>query len=104
MDFYQGAELKAWNGFGNVYCVGHRAWMTEERVPGSIGLADWRLRWKSDADSIEADPVDYDPQQWRLLPSSAGYRAGPDGRDLGADVSRIGTIKSTDKAVSTTAP
>src|SRR5262249_2999034 len=36
------------------------------------------------------DPVEMDPRQWALLPTSPGYQAGPQGRDLGADVSRIG--------------
>jgi hypothetical protein len=34
-------------------------------------------------------PFDFDPAQWRLLPGSPGYRAGPGGNDFGADVSRV---------------
>ncbi len=87
-----GVDLTGWTGVGNVYRVGHRTWAAQDGWPGTIGLADWQLRWKSDKDSIEADPVDYVPQQWRLLPSGPGYQAGPNGQDLGADVSRIAII------------
>lgn len=89
---HEGTRVTRWTGAGNVYRVGHRVWLTEPAKPGAIGLADWKRLWNSDADSIEADPVDYAPQQWKLLPGSPGYRAGPDGQDLGADISRIATI------------
>ncbi|MDB5334611.1 MAG: hypothetical protein JWN70_230 [Planctomycetaceae bacterium] len=89
----EGIRVGGWTGAGNLYRVGHRPWITVLGRPVNIGLTDWKLRWKSDADSVEADPVDYDPQQWRLLPSSPGYQAGPNGQDLGADVNRIGTIQ-----------
>lgn len=89
---HEGTRITKWSGKGNLYRVGHRSWLTEGHKRGAIGLADWKRYWNSDVDSVEADPVDYDPQQWRLLPSSPGYQAGRDGKDLGADVSRIGTI------------
>lgn len=93
ISLFKGVELANWSGQANVYRMGHRCWLNMQDAPGPVtALKEWALRWKSDADSIEAEPVEYDPQQWRLLPGSPGYQAGPNGEDLGADVSRIGTI------------
>ncbi len=39
--------------------------------------------------SAEAEPAVFDPNTWQLLPDSPGYRQGPEGRDFGADVSKI---------------
>lgn len=90
---YKGVELANWSGQTNVYRPGHRCWLNLQDAARPVtDVKEWALRWNSDADSIEADPIDYDPQQWRLLPGSPGYQAGPDGKDLGADVSRIATI------------
>jgi hypothetical protein len=36
------------------------------------------------------DPKELTPGDFRLRPDSAGYRAGPDGKDLGADVDLVG--------------
>lgn len=36
------------------------------------------------------DPEQLTPEDFRLRPDSAGYRAGPDGKDLGADVDLVG--------------
>ncbi|HQU42886.1 MAG TPA: hypothetical protein PK867_08735 [Pirellulales bacterium] len=60
---------------------------------GMLNLVD-RMRKEAafvDDGSTTALPIDFDPLQWRLLPGSAGYQAGPDGQDLGADVSRVAT-------------
>ena len=81
--------LADWKGSSNLFRVGHRAWLNTHGRLGGIGLAEWRLRWKSDADSVEADPLEYDPRQWRLQPGSPGKQAGLEGKDLGADVDRI---------------
>jgi hypothetical protein len=69
-------------------------------------LADWRGLWKqSDTGSVDGDvrfqggdlvqrartaPQDLTAEDFRLRPDSAGYRAGPDGKDLGADVDLVG--------------
>jgi hypothetical protein len=37
-----------------------------------------------------ADPEHLTPEDFRLRPDSAGYRAGPDGQDLGADIDLVG--------------
>lgn len=48
------------------------------------------MRWNSpETGSITLDPMIDDPAGWRLMPESPGYRAGPDGRDLGADPDQI---------------
>jgi len=43
--------------------------------------------------SVFLGPPQWDPQAWRLLPTSPGHKAGPNGKDIGADVDRIGRIK-----------
>ena len=35
-------------------------------------------------------PEQLTPEDFRLRPDSAGYRAGPDGKDLGADIDLVG--------------
>jgi serine/threonine protein kinase/formylglycine-generating enzyme required for sulfatase activity len=69
-------------------------------------LADWRRFWgladtKSfqgaicyQADDLHTKAIDtpeqLTPEDFRLRPDSAGYQAGPDGKDLGADVDLVG--------------
>jgi serine/threonine protein kinase len=73
-------------------------------APG--GLKDWQRRWNlTDTSSFEgpirfhggdlrlkaaAAPEKLTPADFRLRPDSAGYRAGPGGKDLGADVDLVG--------------
>jgi hypothetical protein len=71
----------SWQGAGNVYAMAG-IWPSLEEL---------RSKWKSaEEGSRQADPVFFDPQTWRLMPESAGYHAGPEGKDLGADVDRVG--------------
>ncbi|HID77200.1 MAG TPA: hypothetical protein EYP56_14550, partial [Planctomycetaceae bacterium] len=83
------ARKPDWVGHRNLYRVGLDSWLPPNTQ--LVGLHAWRQAWNSDADSIEAAPLFYDPRQWRLLPSSPGYRAGPGGEDLGAQIDRIAT-------------
>ena len=69
-------------------------------------MADWKQFWgPGDTGSLEgqvrfqggdllakcaADPEQLTPDDFRLRPDSAGYRAGKDGKDLGADVDLVG--------------
>jgi hypothetical protein len=39
---------------------------------------------------LERAPDELTPDDFRLIEGSAGYRAGPDGKDLGADVDLVG--------------
>ena len=39
---------------------------------------------------LASAPDQLSPEDFRLLPNSAGYRAGMDGKDLGADVDLVG--------------
>ena len=42
------------------------------------------------ASKLEMAPQKITPEDFRLRPDSAGYRAGADGKDLGADVDLVG--------------
>jgi hypothetical protein len=69
-------------------------------------LADWNRFWtQTDTGSTEGvvrfqggdvfqrtltNPQKITPDDFRLRPDSPGYRAGPDGKDLGADVDLVG--------------
>lgn len=69
-------------------------------------LADWNRLWsQTDTGSLEGRirlqggdvfqraltaPQQLTTEDFRLRPDSAGYRAGPDGKDLGADVDLVG--------------
>jgi hypothetical protein len=73
---------------------------------GPLDLAGWSKFWESaEPNSLEGRvryqsgdlagraaiaPHSITPQDFRLRPDSAGYRAGPDGKDLGADVDLVG--------------
>jgi serine/threonine protein kinase len=94
-----GDHLKKWKWIGqhNVYRLGEQAWCnsTPDGTPPPTSLARWQTLWGSDADSVRLDPQVYDPLQWKLLSGTAGFKQGPDGKDLGADVSRIGVVSGT---------
>jgi hypothetical protein len=89
-----------WQGSANTYRIGPRSWRIfyEESDKDFSGLEAWRMHWKSDANSVEiVESLDLDPLQWRLLPTSPGYRESPDGKDMGADVDRIAVTANTAK-------
>ena len=44
-----------------------------------------------------ASPEKLTPEDFRLRPDSAGYRAGKDGKDLGADVDLVGPGKAYER-------
>jgi hypothetical protein len=77
-----------WSGSGNAYAIGNVTWVWETKE-ATVGLPGWRKLWKSDADSIEVEPLCHDPRQWRLSPSSPAHGSAPGGKDYGADVARI---------------
>jgi hypothetical protein len=107
------AQVVAWQGARNLYADDRQfvslfvdsSALYEPANPVK-SLAEWRKFWKTDeADSIVGrvryqggdllSRVNHAPDQltsedFRLRPDSAGYRAGPDGKDLGADVDLVG--------------
>jgi tRNA A-37 threonylcarbamoyl transferase component Bud32 len=78
----------------------------EQILPAVQGLSEWLAVWKAnDTGSIEGQPRyrslrltghDLEPPlelreaDFRLHSSSPGYRAGPDGKNLGADIDLVG--------------
>jgi len=70
-------DLADWNRFWKLTKSGS--------LQGSIRCQGGNLweRAKTDSERITAE-------DFRLRPDSAGYRAGPDGKDLGADVDLVG--------------
>jgi hypothetical protein len=106
-------RLLKWQGKRNIFAAGSTSvWANQlgQRLPpGPKGLEAWKRFWGgAEADSLEgvlrfqggnllprvgAEGVDLDqltPGDFRLRPDSAGYRAGKDGKDLGADVDLVG--------------
>src|SRR5262249_26816548 len=107
-------RLVSWQGDRNVYTTNGpflklslaKPWrdMPNPKLPG--GLAGWKKVWTSAEtgsvdgsvrfhggnllDRLQMDPEKVTPQDYRLRPDSAGYRAGKDGKDLGADVDLVG--------------
>jgi hypothetical protein len=99
----------AWRGGQNVYAPGSSSF--DVRAPvvlpnGPKNLKDWKQFWGIDeSGSIEGQvkyqggnlisrlrdaPEKVTPEDFRLRPDSAGYKAGKDGKDLGADVDLVG--------------
>jgi hypothetical protein len=112
-------RLMAWREDRNLYCKGLVFQSFRREDPGGPGreaineplpayrtLADWQRMWKAgDGGSVEgairyeggdmlaklkATPERITPDDFRLRPDSAGYRAGKGGKDLGADVGLVG--------------
>ena len=113
-------RLMAWREERNLYCKGlsfqamrrvtdpsgpEREY-SDEPLPAFKTLADWQRMWNTgDSGSaegviryergdvlakMEATPELITAEDFRLRPDSLGYRAGPDGKDLGADVDLVG--------------
>src|SRR5262249_34561714 len=73
---------------------------------GIKDLTEWNRFWQQDDSGCRSGKVRYQggdllsrahktpeqlmPEDFRLRPDSAGYRAGKDGKDLGADVDLVG--------------
>jgi len=72
-----GADFAAWNRFWGLQNSGS--------AEGLIRFQGGDLNTK-----VRANPEQLTPGDFRLRPDSAGYRAGPDGKDLGADVDLVG--------------
>jgi hypothetical protein len=109
-------NLVGWNGEGNVFAGGgplievQRGYVAPEPVKDTQTLADWRRLWgTAEANSIRGivryqggdllakvnlAPEQLTPEDFRLRPDSAGYCAGTDGKDLGADVDLVGPGKA----------
>ena len=107
-------RMVSWQGRRNAYEVDGAflnltsVWPGRYLQPAKLpaGLAGWKQLWgETEADAVEGqvrfqggDPlanVDIAPEKitlddFRLRADSAGYRAGPDGKDLGADVDLVG--------------
>jgi hypothetical protein len=82
-----------WQGTKNLFRVGYPDWFhtADQPEPSQVisGLDDLRKVFQSDADSVEAQPLAWEPEQWKLLPSSPGYQSGPNGKDIGAEIDRL---------------
>jgi len=101
------ARLLNWRDRGNLYSGGGASikW-SHHQSHGPKSLADWKKFWDdSDSKSSEGKvryrggnlvaklataPETLTPEDFRLGRDSAGYRAGKDGKDLGADVDLVG--------------
>jgi hypothetical protein len=109
-------RLLDWRDRGNVYHKGSTSvdWTVLPHVfePAAVlplvgeTPADWRKLWKDPQAALTdgriryqggdvlarviATPDQLRPEDFRLRPDSAGYRAGKDGKDLGADLDLVG--------------
>jgi serine/threonine protein kinase/tetratricopeptide (TPR) repeat protein len=108
------ARMVSWQGEQNVYAVGSdflrllRASPWANLPPAKLppGLLGWQQLWGSDeTDSLQGQvqfpsgdpltrlqmmPEKVTPEDFRLRSKSAGYRAGSDGKDLGAEIDFVG--------------
>jgi serine/threonine protein kinase len=73
----RGRNLEGWNRFWGLAGTGS--------LEGTILYQDVSARVKA-----LRNPEQLTPDDFRLRPDSAGYQAGPDGKDLGADVDLVG--------------
>jgi hypothetical protein len=78
-----------WKGSRNLFRIGNPDWFNTESNQIISGVDDLRTAFQSDADSLEAKPLAWQPEQWKLLPGSPGYQAAPNGKDIGADIDQL---------------
>jgi len=114
-------RMLAWRDRGNLYRAGGTSvvWCIESAVPrATFPLAgkspsDWKRFWNDpQAELTEgriryqggdllaklaATPEQLTPEDYRLRADSAGYRAGKDGKDLGADIDLVGPGKAYER-------
>jgi formylglycine-generating enzyme required for sulfatase activity len=102
-------QLAEWAGDRNVFRGGSTAtsWGigVEPSPPAPTSLDEWKQLWgnlerdqhrsiRYQGGNLLSRPENaldqLTPEDFRLRPDSAGYRAGPDGKDLGADVDLVG--------------
>ena len=102
-------RLLEWRGEGNLFPAGSNSvhWYASFKAQpprGPKGLDEWKkFSGSKEVDSRDGRPrfhggsllarANLDqltPEDFRLRPDSAGYRAGKDGKDLGADVDLVG--------------
>ena len=104
-------QLVTWRDRDNLYrtggcCVQWGAYKVFDFPPRQKSPAEWNRFWNTpDGNSREGQfryqggnllsrlataPDKITPEDFRLRPDSAGYRAGKDGKDLGADVDLVG--------------
>jgi serine/threonine protein kinase/WD40 repeat protein len=108
------ARMVGWRGERNAYLGASALLRLKRASPGArlpppliqSGLAGWKQLWgTAEEGSIEGSarfmvgdlltkansaPEELTPYDFRLRPDSPGYRAGPDGKDLGADIDLVG--------------
>lgn len=89
-----------WSGSGNVFLKDY-AFAVGGGCPPL--LEQHQAQFKTDLDSIELPPWQFDPAQWRVLrDKSAGYQTRPDGTDYGANIDEL--VKTMGPKVRPTSP
>lgn len=103
------SRLIQWRGERNLFGTGGASirWIVAQKLElphGPKGMDEWKRFWgAAEVGSLEGqvrfqgghllERTDFDqltPDDFRLRPDSPGYRALPDGKDLGADVDLVG--------------
>ncbi len=75
-----------WTGSGNVFVKPY----TFRYGNPPLQLEQFQTEFKTEDNSIELPPWEFDPAQWRILrDKSPGYQPRPDGTDYGADIDRM---------------
>jgi hypothetical protein len=85
--------LAGWKGSNNLYSVGSDTWYYDDASLSNLDA--WRSHFHSVEEgsvSIPFDAID----GWRLLPGTPGAGTGPNGKNLGADVSGIGKTRRSE--------
>ena len=87
------------SGKKNLFRIGNPNWFA---TPGEgeaklnvSSLADAQQGTTAVTESFEGHPLAWDASQWKLLPNSPGFQAGPAGKDIGADIDQFNDVRES---------
>ena len=90
--------LLSLSGKKNLFQIGNPYWFVTagegEAKLNVSSLADLQEEPTAVTESFEGRPLAWAPSQWKLLPDSPGFQAGPGGKDIGADIEQLNSVLS----------
>lgn len=91
----QNQDYIQWSGDQNIFQLSGQGPVTNK-----VRFDEWQAELKSDPNSAELRPFEFDPAQWRILrDKSDKYAPRPDGSDYGANIDHLVEVLTSKPAV-----